>query len=55
MKKLKIVFKDKSSIIYTMKDSVQWQPYFTRHSINSMQSAILQQYPLSKNKPIILV
>lgn len=55
MKKLKIVFKDKSKITYTMKDWVPWESYFERHSKSDMKSAVLQQYPLNKNEPIVLV
>lgn len=55
VKKLKIVFKDKSKITYTMKDWVPWESYFERHSKSDMKSAVLQQYPLNKNEPIVLV
>lgn len=55
MKKLKIIFKDKSRITYTMKDSVAWQPYFQRHLKSDIKSAVLQQYPLKKNEPVVLV
>ncbi len=55
MKKLKIVFKDKSKIIYTIKDYVPWEPYFERHSKLDMESAVLQQYPLKNNKPVVLI
>lgn len=55
MKKLKIIFKDKSQIIYTIKDYVAWQPYFTRHSASDIKNATLQQYPLKNNKLIVLI
>lgn len=55
MKRLKIEFKDGSSIIYTMKDYIRWETYFERHSKHSMKSAVLQKYPLKNNEPIILV
>lgn len=55
MKKLTIVFDDGSKVIYTMKNSVSWLPYFVRHSTLGMRSAVVQQYPLKHNKPLILV
>lgn len=55
MKKLKIVFDDNSKIVYTMKDSVPYLPYFERHLKQSMKSAVLTQYPLKNNKPINLL
>lgn len=55
MKKLKIVFKDKSQITYTIKDYVPWEPYFERHLKSDMESAILQQYPIKNNEPVVLV
>ncbi|EPR12481.1 hypothetical protein L323_07965 [Ruminiclostridium papyrosolvens C7] len=55
MKKLKIVFKDKSQITYTIKDFVPWEPYFERNFKSDIESAVLQQYPIKNNKPIVLV
>ena len=55
MKRLKIVFKDNSSIVYTIKDCIDYQKYFEKHSKGSMRSAILQQYPLKNNEPVVLV
>jgi len=55
MKKLTIVFKDKSNVVYTMKNSLDCMPYLERHSISNMESAILQQYPKKDNEPIVLV
>ncbi len=55
MKKLKIVFKDKSQITYTMKDNVPWEPYFERHFKSNMESAVLQHYPIKNNEPVVLV
>ncbi|MDF2985773.1 MAG: hypothetical protein K0R50_1283 [Eubacterium sp.] len=55
MKKLKIVFKDKSRITYTIKDWVPWEPYFANHSKADIASAVLQQYPIKNHEPIVLV
>jgi hypothetical protein len=55
MKKLKIVCKDKSQITYTMRDFMDHMLYFNRHSIHSIESAILHKYPLKHNEPIKLV
>lgn len=55
MKKLKIVFKDKSKITYTMKDYVDWEQYFNNHFKSDIESAVLQQYPLKNHAPVVLV
>lgn len=57
MKKLFIVFKDKSKVTYTFKSKSQADPieYFKRHAKSSMKSAILQQYPIKDNHPIDLL
>lgn len=55
MRKLKIIFKDGSKITYTIKDWVDWGPYFSRHQASSIKSAVFQQYPLKDNKPVILI
>lgn len=55
MKKLQIIFFDGSSITYTIKEHIDWQQYYTRHSLSSMKSAILFQSPYSKNEPVVLV
>jgi len=55
MKKLKIVFKDNSQVIYTMNNEVDWVPYFHRHSRSNMKSAVLQQYPKKNFEPIDLL
>lgn len=56
MKKIFIVFNDKSKITYTIKrDSVDHMKYFNRHSKSSMKSAILQIYPKKNNQPIDLL
>ena len=55
MRKLKIVFTDNSQVIYTIKNSVSWEPYFHRHSRSGMKSAILQQYPKKNYEPVDLL
>ncbi len=55
MKKLIIVFTDKSKVVYTIKDFVRWEPYFERHSKSSIESAIVQQYPKKNFDPMIIV
>jgi len=55
MRKLTIIFKDKSRVIYTIKNKVAWLPYFQRHSQQRIESAIMQQYPKKDNEPLILV
>ena len=52
MKKLTIKFDDGSHVKYSMKNDVDHLVYFRRHSIRSMESAILQQYPKKDNEPI---
>ena len=55
MRKLTIIFKDKSRVIYTIKNKVAWLPYFQRHSQQRIESSIMQQYPKKDNEPLILV
>lgn len=55
MKKLTIICKDKSKVIYTMKNSIDYKPYLTRHLGSSIESAILQQYPKKDNEPVVLI
>lgn len=55
MKKLKIIFRDGSEIVYTLKNKVDHIPYLNRHSRHLMKSAVLQQYPAKENKPISLI
>lgn len=55
MRKLTIVFKDNSQVKYTIRDSVDWKPYFKRHAKSSMKSAVLQQYPKKDNQAVVLV
>lgn len=55
MRKLTIIFKDKSKVVYTIRNKIAWLPYLQRHSSFRIESAILQQYPKKDNEPIILV
>ena len=55
MKKLTIIFKDKSKVIYTMKNSIDYKQYLARHSVLNAESVVLQQYPKKDNEPLILV
>lgn len=55
MKKLIIIFKDKSKVTYTMRDGISYLPYLNRHSRSSIENAVLQQYPKKNNEPIVLV
>lgn len=56
MKKLFIVFNDKSKVTYTIRRNyVDPMKYFNRYSKSSMKSAILQIYPKKNNEPIDLL
>lgn len=55
MKKLFIVCRDGSKVTYTMKNSVDYEPYLKRHLGSRVLSAVLQQYPKKDNKPIVLI
>ena len=55
MKKLTIVFTDKSKVVYDLKNSDDHFMYFRKHAIYRIKSAVLQQYPKKDNEPIILV
>ncbi len=55
MKKLIIVCKYGSKVIYTMKNFVDHEPYLKRHLGSGIVSAILQQYPKKDNEPMILI
>lgn len=55
MRKLFLEFNDGSKITYTIKNSVDWEQYFDRHSKRSMKSAILQQYPKKNYEPVDLL
>lgn len=52
MKRLTIKFKDGTQVKYTMTNNVDHIEKFKRHSIEMMESAILQQYPKKNNEPI---
>lgn len=54
MKKLTIIFKDDSKIVYTMKNSISWSTYFAQHSLRNIKSATLQQYPKKDNEQVII-
>ena len=58
MTKIKIVFKDKSKITYTINKAwVDWKKYWDRHKNqkNLIESAILQQYPKKDFEPVDLL
>lgn len=55
MKKLIIVCKDGSKVIYTMKNFVDYEHYLKRHLGSGIVSAILQRYPKKDNDPMILI
>lgn len=56
VRRLTIKFKDGSKVTYTINRSyVDPMQYFNRHSINLMESAILQTYPKKDNLPVDLL
>lgn len=53
IRKLTIKFKDGSKVTYTIRRNyVDPMQYFNRHSMSTMESAILQIYPKKDNEPI---
>lgn len=54
MKKVFVVYDDKSKITYTMKNDCDHMEYVNRH-INSpgVESIVLQQYPKKNNEPVV--
>ena len=56
MKKLEIIFKDKSKVTYTInRKGIDWRKYFCKHNKALIKSAILQEYPKKDNEPIVLI